>query len=152
LKRSEDIKKSMVVDDDDRHLLEKHIVHASTQMGYPAVTIDGKNVYFHHLILPKKKGFVVDHINRNVLDARKSNLRYCSPSENIRNSKLSKTNKSGYKGIRMHEGTGKWIVQVRFEGKTRHVGLFKSIEDAIQARLEVAKALFGEYLSEQDIC
>lgn len=47
--------------------------------------MDSRGNYLHHRILPKKPGFVVDHINRNKLDNRKENLRYISVRQNCMN-------------------------------------------------------------------
>ncbi|GAH20073.1 unnamed protein product, partial [marine sediment metagenome] len=42
----------------------------------------------------------IDHINRDGLDNRKCNLRPCTNSQNQKNSKLRKDNKSGLRGVR----------------------------------------------------
>lgn len=53
---------------------------------YPAISIKGKYVKLHHIVMGKPPaGFVTDHINRNTLDNRRANLRFCTPQENSLN-------------------------------------------------------------------
>src|ERR1039458_6006493 len=66
---------------------------------YAATKIKGKKVYMHHMILPVRKDYHVDHTNRDSLNNCNINLRYCSNSENIANSKLRKDNSSGHKAV-----------------------------------------------------
>lgn len=54
--------------------------------GYVMTAVDSKNTYLHHLVLKPKKGFHIDHINRDKLDNRSCNLRWVTPSVNTKNS------------------------------------------------------------------
>ncbi len=56
-----------------------------------------KHKQLSHFVLNTNK--IVDHINGDTLDNRRCNLRTCSNKENVRNSKLRKSNKTGYKGV-----------------------------------------------------
>ena len=90
----------------------------------------------------------VDHINHNGLDNRKSNLRICTNQENIRNCITPKNNKSGYKGIYWAKDKNKWTVQITLNNKTKYIGRYEKLEDAIAARKEAAKKYYGEFANE----
>lgn len=87
----------------------------------------------------------VDHINGNTLDNRKSNLRICTISENLRNLKLRKTNKSGYKGVNYHKHQKKWASRICINRKRIHLGYFTNEVDAAKAYDEASKKYHGEF-------
>lgn len=58
--------------------------------GYGVSIIDGKMRKMHQIVIGKAPdGLEIDHINRNKLDNRKKNLRFCTRSENNRNKDIS---------------------------------------------------------------
>jgi len=66
--------------------LEKHNWSLSGD-GYPMTYIKGKFYKIHHLVIGKPPaGKVVDHIDRDRLNNRSSNLRFVTQKENILNS------------------------------------------------------------------
>lgn len=90
----------------------------------------------HRFLVNAPKGLYVDHINGNTLDNRKANLRICSNGANIRNSRLSRKNKSGYRGISWDSKTKSWIAQIRVNYKPIWLGRHKSIKNAVKIRKE----------------
>lgn len=102
-----------------------------------------KNVSMHRLILQPPDDMQVDHINCNVLDNRRANLRLATHSQNQYNRPAR--NASGRKGVTWHKGAQKWMAQIEKNNKPRYLGLFVDIEDAAAAYNAAAKELFGEF-------
>lgn len=133
---------------DERDYVSSEISHCAWHLsssGYPCrrVLVNGKYKIkpLHSFILPHKKGFVVDHINRNPLDNRKSNLRYLTHQNNLRNSSIR--NKTGITGGRFCEN-GKISVSIKADvGKEVYLGRFKTIEEAKKARTEAEVMYWG---------
>lgn len=103
------------------------------ERGYLRASIKGKSVALHHLILPIRKGFLVDHINRNTADNRKRNLRYLTHSQSGINRKKHALNTSGYTGVYFHKPSGKWCARIRVNGKKVELGRYDFIESAAYA-------------------
>ena len=96
------------------------------------------------MILDKPKNFVVDHINGNKLDNRRSNLRICTCKENLRNVSASKNNKTGHLGISLTK-FGRYRARIMVDGKEIRLGNYVNLEDAIKARKKAEIKYFGEY-------
>lgn len=103
----------------------------------------------HRLIMGvTDPNIIVDHINHDGLDNRKSNLRLCSNAQNICNCNMPKNNKSGCKGVYWSESRQKWCAQVTINNKTKSLGRFINYEDAVKARNEAAFKYYGEFANE----
>jgi len=81
-----------------------------------------------------KDGFEVDHINKNRVDNRKSNLRVVTRQQNMYNKSKYKTNTSGYAGIKWNKRLDKWQAQITHNKKRIHLGVFDDLQEAIKAR------------------
>jgi len=89
--------------------------------------------------------FKYDHINRNRLDYRKENLRPCNKSQNMANSKISKRNSSGYKGVSFDPSRNNWRAVICKRGKYITIGRYNTKEEAAEAYNLKAKELFGKF-------
>lgn len=116
------------------------------QKEYIVGLLNGKKVSMHRLVLGCcDNNLVIDHINGDKTDNRKSNLRVCTQHQNSMNRKLNSNNKSGYKGVSFNNQTHKWKARIKFNYQNIALGEFDKIEDAIAARIEAEKLYFGEY-------
>lgn len=112
--------------------------------------LNRKNQEFHRLILGLYKNkafdaFVVDHINHNPLDNRKSNLRICKQIDNTHNSKIQRNNTSGVTGVQWMKDKNKWRASIGINNQKKYLGDFDNIQDAIDARRKAEEKYFGEY-------
>jgi hypothetical protein len=87
----------------------------------------------------------IDHINNIKTDNRLENLRWCSYTENNRNTTIRKDNTSGIKGISFNKQINKYCAYIRINKKKKHIGYFTTLEQATIARKKVANELFGEF-------
>lgn len=102
-------------------------------------------IYLHRLIMKPPKDKVIDHINGNRLDNRKSNLRICTNRQNLMNRGAQKNSFSKYKGVGFHKETNKWRAYIKNNGPFIHLGLFKTELEAAMAYNNAAMKNFGRY-------
>jgi hypothetical protein len=84
----------------------------------------------------------VDHINGNRKDNRLCNLRSVTRAENTRNRCMTAQNTSGYCGVSWREELGKWRASIGVGGRSQHIGVYASLDDALAAR-QAAQAKHG---------
>lgn len=130
-----------LVDDADFKYLNQSKWSVNTG-GYAVTRINREKVYMHRVINETPEGFHTDHINRNKLDNRRSNLRTATPSENALNSKLNTNNRSGHKGVYWYERYKKWEVYININKKRIYLNRYANLEDAIATR-EKAELLYA---------
>ena len=106
-------------------------------------------IKLHRFIMNCPYDMEVDHINRNRLDNRKSNLRITTHQQNNMNKGLTKSNTSGYTGIHWYKARNKWQVSIKVNYKSIFLGYYADLEEAIKVRKEAEKKYFGEYRSKE---
>ena len=97
-------------------------------------------------IEPNKK--YIDHKDNNKLNNNVNNLRWVTSSQNSQNAKLSRSNKSGVKGVIYSKNHKKWRADIRANGINLYLGLFNKKDDAITARLTKSIEIHGNYMNE----
>ena len=113
---------------------------------YIQTRIKGKMIKLHRYIMNiNNSNLVVDHINRNPLDNRKSNLRICSYKENSFNKSIRVDNTSGIPGVSFHKTNKTWRAKIKYNNLTIHLGYFEDINEALINRRVAEEILFGEY-------
>ena len=90
---------------------------------------------------------IVDHINHNGLDNRKSNLRICTFSQNMKNTTPRVGGNSKYLGVSFKkQRTFKmYVAQIQCDKKKYHIGYYETEKEAALAYNKRALELFGEF-------
>lgn len=135
-----------IIDTEDIEKIKKYKWYLSP-MGYVGTKLKGKALRLPHVIMGTKpdKKYPVDHKDRDKLNNCKSNFRFCSHAENLRNAGKSKNNTSGYKGVFWQKDRKKWIAQIKINNKIVYLGIFKNKVRAAITYNKAAVKYFGEF-------
>jgi HNH endonuclease len=113
--------------------------------GVSAAKYGKASFHMHRIIMNSPGGLMVDHIDGDGLNNRKSNLRLATRQQNGCNRRgLPSNNTSGYIGV-THARNTKWGFTMKVNGKNRFAGGFDSPEDAARARDAEAQKHYGEF-------
>lgn len=120
-----------IVDAEDVEKIVTMGVVCIDAQGYCFISAGKKKKKVHRVVMNYNGELVVDHIDGNPLNNRKSNLRVVTTQQNSQNHhKLNPRNKSGFRNVYWNPRENNWRVSVCVNGKriSRHV---KSKEEAI---------------------
>jgi len=138
----DDIDKKMVLE-------QKWYITTKKRNGanYARYVVNGKGLLMHRLIMGLDFGDkrVVDHINHNGLDNRRTNLRVTTRSQNGANRNVGKKSTTGFKGIYWDKNRKKWKASLTKDGKTHFIGRYKNPREAAKAYDSFARKMHGEY-------
>lgn len=119
--------------------------------GYRVISVKGKQYLAHRLaflLMGVNCPLVVDHINRDRLDNRWTNLRGTNRGGNAKNAGLRKDSKSGYRGVSYRKSKAKWRAYIQSDGKQFHLGFYDSAELAYAARQAVIEKHHKQFSNE----
>lgn len=97
----------------------------------------------HRLIMSPPDDMQVIHLNGDLLDHRRANLRTVTHAQAMQRQKQRALSSSRYKGVQLHKKTGLWRATIHPEGRLVHLGYFEEEVDAARAYDEAALHHYG---------
>ena len=123
----------------------------SGKRGYPIAHTSRRNneghktIALHRYLLKPGPGYDIDHISGDKLDNRRANLRICTHQQNMFNQKMRRTNTSGFYGVSQVKNTGRYEAYIHYDGEKKHLGTYKTAEEAASVRDKAAVRFFGAF-------
>lgn len=123
-----------LLDDDQVHLTAHRwclviVTHGGARVERCQRDEDGRLILMHRAVMgcTHRDGILIDHVNRNVLDNHRANLRKATRSQNAQNREAIK--KDGLpRGVTPKRG--RWCARATLNYKTHHIGYFATPEEA----------------------
>ena len=135
--------KLVIIDKDCYPVLKNHKWSYDKNDGYAYTCFNSMTLRMQHFLMGTRIGFVVDHINRDKLDNRMSNLRFCRSGVNNQNGRPYGS--TGFKGIKNRSyKKNKFSSSIMFEGQAIWLGTFDDLIGAAWAYDFAAYHLYGE--------
>jgi HNH endonuclease len=100
-------------------------------------------IRLHHEVLGSKER--TDHRNGDTLDNRKENLRPCTNAQNMANRGPQRNSPTQFRGVHFLTKRNRWNAYIYINKKPRHIGDYKTLEEAAGAFDEVIYYRFGEF-------
>lgn len=104
-----------------------------------------KRIWLHKLLLDCPRSMEIDHIDGNILNNQRANLRVVTHADNLKNQKLRKNNTTGLNGVGWFGAGKKWRARIMVDYKEIHLGYFEDKQEAIKARRKAEQTYFGEF-------
>lgn len=128
-----------LVDDESYEYLNQFKWHLDTY-GYAVRRKKAKSGWIKmHREIMNFPELQVDHISRNRLDNRKSNLRLVTNAQNMQNNKGWSKSSSQYRGVSFDKKRNKWRATVMVDGKQVFTKRFDSEKEAYKAVVEARR-------------
>lgn len=143
------IKENVEVDEQSGCWIWQKATHKS---GYGQLGVDGITKLVHRVVYelvngPIAPGLVLDH--KDCISNACCNPEHLRPTTIGNNNKhrvnLPSNNSTGHRGVYRIAKSGKYIAQVRTNGKQLHIGTYETTEEANEAAIAKRQELFGEF-------
>lgn len=129
------------------NLRTNKIAGGLTKEGYIRIRLNGVEYRAHRIVwelhngkIPE--GMLIDHINRIKTDNRIENLRLATQSQNL-NNQPGRSKLGLPKGVQI--SNSKYRAKITINGKSIHLGVFDTPEEAGKAYEDKAVELYGEF-------
>ena len=131
-----------LIDLDDVDKCKNFGIWSISKAGYIMNCATG--MYLHRFVMNCPSDKEVDHIYHNLLDNRKSQLRFATSSEQKINTGLRVDNKSGHRGVSWSEERQKWVVGVK-KDNVRISKRFDTYEEACHYADTIQEKMHSDY-------
>ena len=120
---------------------------ARNSKGYVSIGIDGKKYQAHRIAWLYCYGVdpgdsEIDHIDMDKANNAITNLRLATRKQNNENIGLPKNSTSGVRGVSFQKNEKHWTAYIYHNRKRIHLGCFKEMQPAVEARIAAEAALF----------
>lgn len=132
-----------LIDDDDFDIICNQRWYINSN-NYALCEIGGKFIYLHRLIMNAQKGQIIDHIDGDGLNNQKSNLRFCSHSQNMCNRKSISNGSSRYLGVYLAKHKY-YKVAIKVNKKQIYIGQYRDEKLAAKKYNEAAIKYHGVF-------
>ena len=130
-----------IVSSEDVNKVLKYKWRKDKQTGYWYAYNKNKKIYLHRYITNNNTSNPTDHIDGDKDNNTRENLRICTRAANARNQGILANNRTGYKNIFVNGN--KYVLQARIDGKTKTLGRFDNINDALKQKMYLWNELFN---------
>lgn len=97
-------------------------------------------IRLHHIVVGiPPKGFEVDHKDGNGLNNQRENLQIVTKRKNQQNTCVHRTGR--LVGTTWHKNNQKWLAKIQINGKMKHLGYFKTEQEAHEAYMKALENL-----------